>query len=200
MIWREKRVLLIVLAALLLANAIFFFTYRVQYESRLQSLDSRLDEVSAQLQEARRARMAAERQVAEYKKIERDVNDIYDTHWSTQTQRLTALILEVKKLAAANQLTPPTWSYAQNKNSRTSGSGSDNSKVGASEMTISFAVSGSYQQIRRLINSIELSPQFVIIEQIGLSSAADDKLSMNLNLKTLFRDNAAAPRRTTQDL
>ena len=37
MIWREKRVLLIVLGVLLAANTVFFFTYRVQYKNRLQS-------------------------------------------------------------------------------------------------------------------------------------------------------------------
>ena len=31
MIWREHRILLIVLGVLFIANAIFFFTYRVQY-------------------------------------------------------------------------------------------------------------------------------------------------------------------------
>src|SRR5205807_1245036 len=40
MIWREKRILLIVLGVLLLANTIFFFTYRVQYVSRLEDLDA----------------------------------------------------------------------------------------------------------------------------------------------------------------
>src|SRR5438874_2592741 len=32
MIWREKRILLIVLGLLLAANTVFFFTYRVRYE------------------------------------------------------------------------------------------------------------------------------------------------------------------------
>src|SRR3712207_6796028 len=101
MIWREKRFLLIGLAAVLLTNAIFFFTYRVQYENRLRALDTRLDEVKARLQEAKQARAAAERQVAEYKKIQRDVDEIYEAKWSTQPQRLTSIIAEVKELAAA---------------------------------------------------------------------------------------------------
>ena len=59
MIWREHRVLLIALGALLLANAIFFFTYRVQYEARLSALDTRLTQAEDQLQQARTRRMAA---------------------------------------------------------------------------------------------------------------------------------------------
>ena len=79
MIWREKRLLLVVLAVLLAINTIFFFTYRVQYESRLNALDARKDTVRGQLEDARRARVAAEQQVAAYKKIERDVADIFDS-------------------------------------------------------------------------------------------------------------------------
>ena len=195
MIWREKRTLLIILAALLVANAIYFFTYRVQYENRLQALDARLDEVNAQLQEAKRARITAERQIAEYKKIQRDVNDIYDTQWSTQTARLTGLILEVKRLATLNQLTPPTYGFAQT----TADKRGPKDKVGASQMTITFTVNGTYQQIRRLINAIEVSDQFVIIEQVGLTSDVGDRLSMHLLLKTLFRDDAA-PRGANQEL
>lgn len=195
MIWREKRTLLIVLALLLAANVFYFVTYRVQYENRLRALDARLDEVNAQLQEAKRVRVTAERQIAEYKKIQQDVSDIYDNQWSTQARRLTALIVEVKRLAAVNQLTPPTYSFAQTASKKQNPS----DKVGASQMTITFTVQGTYQQIRRLINAIELSDQFVIIEQIGLSSESGERLSMNLQLKTLFRD-AAAPERTNQDL
>ena len=51
MIWREKRVLLIVLGLLLLANTIFFFTYRVQYVSRLQDLDARQEQTQTKLEQ-----------------------------------------------------------------------------------------------------------------------------------------------------
>jgi Tfp pilus assembly protein PilO len=198
MIWREKRTLLIILAAILVANAVYFFTYRIQYENRLRSLDARRDEVNAQLQEAKRARSTAERQVAEYKKIQRDVDEVYEARWSTQAQRLTSIIAEVKGLAAASNLTPPTFSFSQTApKSITAG---EKAYAAATQMGISFTVQGSYQQVRRLINSIEMSDQFLIIEQIGLSADSGDKLSMNLQLKTLFRDAAAPPRRANQDL
>ena len=44
MIWRERKIPLIVMAVLLLGNVFFFFTYRVQYQSRLRDLDVRKDE------------------------------------------------------------------------------------------------------------------------------------------------------------
>ena len=73
MIWREHRILLGVLGALLVANAIFFFTYRVQYETRLSAMDARLKEAEDDLQRARTKRIAAEQSVTNYKQVQTDL-------------------------------------------------------------------------------------------------------------------------------
>jgi Tfp pilus assembly protein PilO len=111
LIWREKRLLLIVLGVLLAANTIFFFTYRVQYQSRLQELDQRREQAESRLQQARAARAAPEQRYASYRRIQSDVQTIYSDRWSTEAQRLTALITEVKRLAVASQLVPKTYSF-----------------------------------------------------------------------------------------
>ena len=188
MIWREKRVLLIILGALLLANTIFFFTYRVQYQSRLDALDTRLEEVENELAQARNARERAEQTMAGYKKVEADVVEVFDQHWSTQPRRLTLMIGEVKRLATASSLIPPSYSFQRGATERVSSGSRRNEKLGASEVGIQFNVQGTYAQVRRLINLLELSRQFVIIDQIGLAAGDGQNLRFNLNVKTLFRD------------
>jgi hypothetical protein len=189
MIWREKRILLIVLGLLLVANTVFFFTYRVQYKERLDALDFRLDQAKAQLQEARRARMATEAQVAAYRRIEQDVQKIFNERWATESERFTRLVTEVKRLAMAANLSPATMSYTRTEvkggRART---GARTTSTGATEVGVNFTVRGTYQQIRRLINMLELSEHFVIIDQIDLSSSDGETLNMNLRIKTLFRD------------
>jgi len=182
MIWREKRTLLLILGVLLAANTIFFFTYRVQYQNRLQGLDERRDQAEERLKVARAARAAAEQRYASYGKIQSDVQSVYSDEWSTEARRLTALITEVKRLAVASQLVPPSYSFTRMEQ-KVKGS-----ETGAKTVGIAFTVRGNYQQVRRLINLLELSRQFVIIGQISLSSADNQVLTMNLYLKTLFRD------------
>jgi Tfp pilus assembly protein PilO len=183
MIWRERRVLLIILGILLAANTIFFFTYRVQYEQRLGDLDTRIAESETQLQKTRETRQLAERQYAAYRKVQKDIEEVYNERWSTQSARLAPLITEVKRLATASQLTPPTYTFSvATTKSDTTGT------LNTSVVGISFGVQGTYQQIRRLINLLELSPQFVIIDSIALSSANDQNLSLTIHVKTLFRD------------
>jgi hypothetical protein len=192
MIWREKRVLLIVLGLLLLANTVFFFTYRVQYVSRLQDLDARQEQVQAQLEQAHNARITAEQQLAAYKKVQADLQLLYNERWSTPMQRLTALIDEVKRLAAASHLEPPSYSFTASASKQASTDQSPSrGSVGTTTVGIAFTVQGTYEQVRRLINLLELSDQFVIIDGIslGASGAAADKiLTLNIRLKTLFRD------------
>ena len=187
MIWREKRILLIVLGVLLLANTFFFFTYRVQYVSRLQDLDATKDQAQGRLQQARRARITAEQQLAAYKKVQNDLQVLYNERWATPMQRLTTLIDEVKKLSAASHLEPPSYAFSSSETKTTNVKGS----VGTTTVGITYTVQGTYEQIRRLINLLELSDQFVIIDGINLVSngvAADKTLTLNIRLKTLFRD------------
>ena len=73
MIWREKRNLLILLGFVLAGNIVFFLTYRVQYQSRLDAMDARLAAAEEQLGKSRQGRAEAEAQLQAYKKVERDV-------------------------------------------------------------------------------------------------------------------------------
>ena len=193
MIWREKRSLLIILGVLLAANTVFFFTYRVQYQTRLDGLEQRRAQAEAQLNEARAAHAAAEQRFNSYRKIQSDVQTIYEKQWSTEAQRLTALITEVKRLATASQLVPPSYAFTEVQQKGEKG------VPGAKTVGITFTVQGNYQQVRRLINLLDLSRQFVIIDHISLSSADNQLLTVNLSLKTLFRD-AASPAGVNQEL
>lgn len=187
MIWKEKRVLLIILVLVLAANTIFFFTYRVQYQSRLNSLDERQAQVQGELDQARAARVRAEQTFASYRKVENDVLQVFDEHWSTQHDRFTKMFAEVTRLAIASSLEPSSYSFAKRDAKRIAG-GPRGGTLGVTEVSISFGVSGTYEQVRRLINLLELSRQFIIIEGIVLTAADEQTLSLDLRLKTIFRD------------
>lgn len=191
MIWREKRILLIILGVLLLGNVIFFLTYRVQYQSRLDEMDERLAQIEGQLEQSRKSRLASEQALAAYRRVEKDVQTVLDQHWSTQPRRLTMFIGEVKRLAEASNAVPKTLSFNQNEAKVASNRGR-NDDLGAKEVGIGFSVEATYEQTRRMINLFELSQQFIIIDEISLVAGAENKLGLNLRLKTLFREDAPA--------
>ena len=195
MIWREKRTLLIILGLLLLGNVVFFLTYRVQYQTRLDEMDQRLAQAEAQLAKSKETRLDAEASIASYRKVERDVETVLDQHWSTQPRRLTMLIAEVKRLAEASNAVPKTYTFTNSESVRAVQRGARSAKkdIGAREVTINFSVEATYDQVRRMINLLELSEQFVIIEKIALNSGEENLLTLTLQLKTLFRDEESAP-------
>jgi len=187
MIWREKRVVLIVLGVLLLANGLFFFTYRVQYEARLEGLNTRLEDAQARLERARARRIAAEQELKSYDQVRSDLLTLYNSRWATQAERFTSLINDVKKLATESHLDQPrVYSFSRSERADTKEAGG----IGTSTVSITFTVRGTYQQLRQLINHLELSNQFVIIDSIhlGAGSGAGDALTLNLGLKTIFRE------------
>jgi hypothetical protein len=76
------------------------------------------------------------------------------------------------------------FSQAQDKDAQKTG------RVGTSIVTITFSVHGSYQKIRQLINLLELSRQFVIIDAIHLGGggSSSGELTLDLRLKTVFKE------------
>lgn len=183
MIWREKRVLLIVLGVVLLANILFFLTYRVRYQQRLEDLDSRKVQAQAQLDQAIAHRNGIQAQLAAYARVRHDIQTVYDERWSTQKERLSAIIVETERLAAASQLHPKAYSFSQEPQKDAS--------LSATVVHIAFNVQGTYQQVRRLINLIELSDEFMIIDQLSLATADEENsgmISLTIRIKTLFRD------------
>jgi hypothetical protein len=198
MIWKEHRLLLGILIVLFAANVFFFFTYRVQYQSRLQDAAQRLHDAEDGLAKARGTRVAAEQQLASYFKVQHELDKLYNERWSTQTERLTSLILEVKRLNAATKMEPVAYTFSEGGASGGSQDRQRPGSIGTSTVGITFTVQGDYQQVRRLINLLELSEQFVIIDSIDLAgSPGDPKLTLDLRLKTLFRDPTGAPAAAT---
>jgi hypothetical protein len=214
MIWREKRIPLAILGVFLLANAVFFFTYRVQYESRLQGLDADKHAAEQRLANLRSERAKTEQQIAGYRRAQSELAMIYNDKWATEPERLTALINEVKNLEKASQLIGRA--HAFNKSEKEA---KLNSGLGTDVVTITFTVQGTYQQVRRLINLLELSDQFVIIDTVSLTgtneaepavagaapagpppAASAGPLTLNLRLKTIFRATAPPPGQSNQQL
>lgn len=189
MIWREKRWLLIALGVFFLANLLFFVTYRIRFEQRVNDLDGRREHVERQLVEARAQRQIAEQDLQSFRQIEKAIDMVYNEWWATPQERLVPLLNEMRELARRSNLRPQSTSYAEAEISQTRGD--------ASSLTISFAVTGNYEQVRRLINMIEHSDEFVVIESIGLSGNPTDssRLVLTLELKTFFR---AQPQQTSR--
>ena len=61
-----------------------------------------------------------------------------------------------------------------------------------SKFTTTYTLTGDYRDVRRFIYSLETAPEFIVLENIGLSSSMDEQhqarsLAMTLDIATYFR-------------
>jgi hypothetical protein len=62
-----------------------------------------------------------------------------------------------------------------------------------SKLTTTYTLTGDYRNVRRFIYAIETAPEFIVIENVGLQSAAEPQqqsnhgLGMTLDIATYFR-------------
>jgi uncharacterized coiled-coil protein SlyX len=190
MIWREKQIWLIVLALALAADVFVFVTYRVQFQERIEDVEGRKAQAEARLASVRAQRQAAQDTFARYRKVQSDLDVLYNTKWATRNERLIPWINDIKHLGEASKLVPRAISFVKTDEKEVKDPSLMKVKApGTSSVTMSYSVQGNYQEVRRLINLLELSDQFVIIDSLSVTATENsDLLNVSLRLKTLFRE------------
>jgi hypothetical protein len=102
---------------------------------------------------------------------------LYEERLSTQSQRLTQSIAELRQLARQAGLVPDRVSYPEQ----------SLGDFGLIQKSFVFSVSGSYAELRRLINTLELTESFLTLEEIRLGGGSEgEELRISLRLSTLF--------------
>src|SRR5258706_10369233 len=152
MIWREKRIWLIVLGIALLADVFVFVTYRVQFQKRIDDVETSREQARMRLAQSQSARLAAQDTFTRYRKVQSDLDALYNTRWATRDERLIPWISEIKRLAEASQLVPRVIIYAKDEEKdkeKDTGSGSGSSQgpkgknIGTSSVSIAYSVQGN---------------------------------------------------------
>lgn len=161
-------------------NLAGFVLYRTTFAGSVATLQD-LVQAAAQDREA----IAAERQtsLAYLERLERRraaVERLYHETFATEAERLTDAIREAKSLALQAGLTPKSINYPDEQLK----------DQGMVAQKIVFPVEGTYEQLRRFINFLELSEQFLTLERVSLNEShgtgPNPILSIQLELSTVF--------------
>jgi hypothetical protein len=91
---------------------------------------------------------------------------------------------EIRELARRAGLEPAAMSYPTE----------EVEEYGLVKRYFTFGVSGTYVELRQFINLLELTPSFVVLEQVTLSGGTQgEELSIRLSLSTLFVEEDRVP-------
>ena len=179
-LWWERRWLWLPGALFVAIGLGLLIGYRVALAGRvglqagaIASRQKELDEVTARRREA-------EAMLGRARSTRAAIDELYDKRLGSEATRLTAVMIEVKRLAGQAGLT-----------------GIEAITYGDEEVrglplvkkSITFGAQGSYEQLRAFINLLELSPTFMSLDEIRVEGGEGGRrLSLQVRLSTMFLD------------
>jgi type IV pilus assembly protein PilO len=186
-IWRQRLWVWVPALIFFLANAGAFAVYRLGYAGRIESLQETLDDQQRQLQQLGAQQRSAQAMLDRVRTNERQVEQLYAGRLSTRSRRLTGITSEVKELAQKSGLVPRALSYPEE----------DIEEFGLIKRSFVFSVEGTYVELRKFINLLEVSPSFLSLDEVTLiGNSQGPELRIDLSLSTLFAkesDDAGVP-------
>lgn len=175
--WRERWLWWLPALVLLVLNLLAHGWFELTYSGAAQSLDQRLEQRAAEIEQVE---VLVERQRAVLERVratEARVAEFSSSQLASPEARLTAVLREVRELAAKAGLEPSTFSYPEDRLS----------EFGLEKRWIVFSIPATYMELRRFINLLELSDSFLTLEDLSLSGRPEDRqLRINLRVSTLF--------------
>lgn len=175
--WTRNLWLWLVPVIVLGINLLLWGVYETSFANRRASLESISARAGARLERLEQQGQEMEQFLTQVEQQKQAIAAIYSDHFATEAERFTSLLREVRFLARQAGLQPESFSYPKE----------EIDDEGLVRRSITFSVSGNYEQVRRLINFFELSDQFITLEVIELSGeASTDRLGIRLSFSTLF--------------
>jgi Tfp pilus assembly protein PilO len=113
--------------------------------------------------------------------LQANLNDLRERRLGPMRERLVPFLKEVVSRTQESGLQPERVAYAVRREEKT----------GLVYLSAAYSVKGSYDQIRRCVYLLESSPEFVLVDGMGLrgdESASSLVVEVQLNLGTYFSD------------
>lgn len=185
-IWRLRLWVWVPALLFFLANATAYVVYRFGFADRVESLDASLEAKQNELQPLATERARLERLIQRSQRNDVEMRRLYDERFSTRSQSLSRINAEVRRLARTAGLNPWSINYSEDKIE----------PYGLIKRTFSFSVEGTYLELRKFLNLLEISESFLTLEEVNLAGEEAEQgaeLRIRLQLSTLFvRDGASA--------
>lgn len=169
--WRQMLSVWLPAVILGLVSVGFFFYQTSGSVGRKATLAADIEKLGAEVErlEILHQEVTADRQ--EVDELQIGFQDLNDQVFSDLDLRLTRILRAVGTATREAGLLPGTYSY----------SAKDEKRLGYVRFGIGFQVVGEYPQIRKMLASLQASPEFLIVDGLTLAKG-DDVASRTLNI------------------
>jgi len=161
-IWRQRLWVWVTALAFVALNGIGLLVYLFAYSDRVNTLELDRRDQGKRLADVRGARLHSEDLLRQARVNRERILQLYDEHFSTRRRRLTGVTAEVKDLAKRAGLVPRSITYPEEQIQQ----------YGLIKRSFIFSVDGTYTDLRKFINLLELSDSFLTLEDVSLAEEA----------------------------
>ena len=176
--WRARLKIWLPALLLVVLNLAVLSTYRFLLAGQTQIQAGRTERRQARVAELEAERRLLDATVTEAKR-NRDLVDRLYSEWLTpESERLTAVIAEVKRLAEVAGVEYSSFSYPDQLLQ----------DEGLVKRSLVFSVQGTYLELRSFINLIEVSDLFLMLESVRLTGGSREgpQVRVSMTVSTLF--------------
>lgn len=184
-VWRHKPALWAVPLAVVVVNLLALLLFQTAFAGRVDALKRSYDRQAERFERLRAESGRAENFVAQLEAQEQAGELLYGEYFATEGERFIGAVRKVRGLAREAGMDPKTFSYPKDQVE----------SYGLVRRGLNFPVTGTYEQLRRFMNLLELTDEFVTLEEVQLGDVkgarggnADPRLEVRLRLSTIFVD------------
>ena len=178
-VWRRYLWLWSIPAMFCAVNLVGLVAFQTAFAGNVGALQEVYGEASQDLEALRIERQNTQAVLERINTSRVRIGDLETEHFASEAERFTRSVSEIKTLASKAGLNPDAFVYPQTE-----------LDFGLLQRTVSFSVTGSYEQLRLFINYLEISPQFLALKSVSLSEAGESRnnpqLSIRLEMTTIF--------------
>jgi Tfp pilus assembly protein PilO len=182
----EKRHIIVPLAIAIIANVVLFAVVVFPLGRQITSTENEERAAREQLVKARQDYNNAKATVTGKQQADAALQKFYKE--VLPTDQSVAQRLTFTRLAELAKQANVKLEHGTNEVTHEKGSS-------LSKLTTRYTLTGNYPDVRRFIYSLETAPEFIVLENIGLSSSSDQQtarsVAMTLNIATYFRSGNA---------
>jgi Tfp pilus assembly protein PilO len=158
-IWRQRLWVWAAALAFVALNGIGLLVYLFAYSDRVNTLEVELRDQGKRQADVHAAHLHSEDVLRQARVNRERILQLYDEHFSTRRRRLTGVTAEVKDLAKRAGLVPRSITYPEEQIQQ----------YGLIKRSFIFSVEGTYADLRKFINLLELSDSFLTLEDAALA-------------------------------
>jgi len=164
---------------LLALNGVLYLGYRTLLSERFDLAAIKRERLEKEHQAASAQRDELKKMLEGWRVAETGIADFY-ARVGRREERLPELLQEIDELARKVGTVPHRINFGQ----------SEVRDADLVEFSIEFPFEGDYANVRNLLNLMEVTPSFLILDAFNLSSSGElqEKVRLNFRLRTVFHE------------